>query len=102
MRGTLNRQDLPSAVPSHSLSRTVTPSQEVSNNQMEEDDILSTISASEPEKETPETPSAPTGIKPKEQRHDKKKQLSHIPAADLGLVVYAPQTKSFPGSKTSK
>ena len=40
---------------------------------MEEYDILSTISASEPEKETPETatvpsaPSKPTGTKPKEQ-----------------------------------
>ena len=34
-----------------------------------------------------------------EKRHDKKKQLSHIPAEDLGLV-YAPQTKPFLGSIT--
>ena len=73
-----------------SLSRTVTPSQEVLNDHMEEDDILSTINATEPEKETPATAlSAPTETKPKEQRHDKKKQLSHIPAAGLRLVVYA-------------
>ena len=86
-----------------SLTRSVTPSQELLNEQMEDDDILITTEIVETEKKPPTTTTTTTtGTKPKEQRKEKQQQqqISHIPAKDLGLVVYTPQTKPFPGYLT--
>ena len=51
----------------------------------------------EKERETKHKLSLP---KPKDPRLEKKKQISYIPAKDLGLEVYAQQTKPFPNSIT--
>ena len=66
-----------------------------------EDDLLRTTETVETEKETPTTvtTTTTTGTKLKEQRKEKQnQQISHVPAKDLGLLVYSPQTKPFPGS----
>ena len=70
---------------------------------MEEDDILPPplpppeTSKPEKEKETKHKLSLP---KPKDPRQEKKKQISYIPAKDLGLEVFAQQSKPFPKSIT--
>ena len=78
-----------------SLSRAVTPSQEVLNEQMEEDDLLVPPEQPPIEPAVPGPSTEPTDTKKKPQPQ-RKKAIAPVTAKDLGIIIHTSHSKPFP------